>query len=100
MLSAVIEWLESHLRTCSFKEIFGIDCPGCGLQRSFIELLKGNIMESISLYPALSPILFMFLFLFLHLVLKFRNGAHILKIMFIANISLISLHYIFKLITI
>lgn len=100
MLSEIIEWLESHIRPCFFKEHFGIDCPGCGLQRSFIELLKGNIIESVQLYPALIPTLFMFLFLCLHLVLKFRHGAQILKLLFIMNISLIFIHYIYKLITI
>lgn len=94
----IIEWLESFQRPCFFKEHFGIDCPGCGLQRSFIELLKGHFIESVRLYPALLPILFMFLFLCIHIVIKFRNGAQILKLMFITNISLIFLHYIYKLI--
>jgi len=95
MLQKIIEWLESHYSHCFFKDHFGIDCPGCGLQRSFVELLKGNIIESILLYPALIPILLMFFFLGLHLILKFRNGAQILKLMFITNMSLIFLHYIY-----
>jgi hypothetical protein len=98
MLQHLIKWLESHQQTCSFKDHFGIICPGCGLQRSIIELLKGNLLNSIYLYPALIPILAMFAFLALHLAFKFRNGAFILKIMFIVNISLISLNYIYKLI--
>ena len=98
MLQKTIEWLESRQRTCFFKEHFGIDCPGCGLQRSFIELLKGHFLESISLYPALIPTIIMFLFLFLHIILKFKHGALILKYMFITNMSLIFVHYIYKLI--
>jgi hypothetical protein len=98
-MDRLINWLEAHQNSCPFKEHFGIDCPGCGLQRSIIELLKGNIMESIILYPALLPILTMFSFLALHLLFRFRHGALILKIMFIFNISLIALNYIYKLIT-
>jgi hypothetical protein len=98
MLQKTIEWLESLQRPCFFKEHFGIDCPGCGLQRSFIELLKGNLIESIRLYPALIPIIIMFLFLCLHIMLKFKNGALVLKYMFITNMSLIFVHYIYKLI--
>lgn len=99
MLTKVITWLESHQHSCSFKDHFGIDCPGCGLQRSIIELLKGNLLESIYLCPALLPIIAMFAYLALHLIFRFRHGALILKIMFILNISIISFHYIFKLIT-
>ena len=33
--------------TCPFKILFHIDCPGCGLTRATISLLKGNIMESL-----------------------------------------------------
>jgi hypothetical protein len=98
-MDRLINWLEAHQNSCPFKEHFGIDCPGCGLQRSIIELLKGNIMESIILYPALLPVMTMFCFLALHLRFRFRHGALILKIMFIFNISLIALNYIYKLIT-
>jgi len=98
-MNRLISWLEAHQQSCSFKEHFGIDCPGCGLQRSIIELLKGNIVASISLYPALIPVMTMFVFLALHLLFRFRHGALILKIMFIFNISLIAINYIYKLIT-
>jgi Protein of unknown function (DUF2752) len=98
-MNKLVSWLEAHQQSCSFKEHFGFDCPGCGLQRSIIELLKGNIVESISLYPALIPVMTMFVFLALHLLFRFRQGALILKIMFIFNISLIALNYIYKLMT-
>ena len=99
MLDKVIHWLEAHQKPCSFKEAVGIDCPGCGLQRSIIELLKGHLWESFILYPALMPVMAMFIFLLLHLIFKFRSGAFILKVMFILNASIIFLHYIYKLIT-
>ena len=34
---------------CPFREILHIDCPGCGLTRATIALLKGNVMESLKL---------------------------------------------------
>jgi hypothetical protein len=97
MREHLIEWLEAHTRSCAFKEQTGIYCAGCGLQRSVIALLKGNIIESLVLYPALLPILLMFAFLFLHLIFRFRAGATILKYMFVANITIIVLHYIYLL---
>jgi len=98
MLEKIIQWLEGHMKPCTFKEVVGIECPGCGLQRSVIALLKGNIWESILIYPALLPVTAMFIFLVLHLIFKFKWGAFILKVMFILNASIIFLHYIYKLI--
>jgi hypothetical protein len=98
MLERLISWLENHLSPCIYKENLGFECPGCGLQRSLIELLKGNLWESLKLYPALIPILFMFTFLTIHLIVQFRKGGDILKYMFIFNVSVVIIQYIFKLI--
>jgi Protein of unknown function (DUF2752) len=38
--------------TCMMHAKFGIDCPGCGLTRSFIHLAHGRIAEGWSLNPA------------------------------------------------
>jgi hypothetical protein len=99
MFDKIIAWLESHLVTCSYKKYLGVECPGCGMQRSFIELLKGNFYESFVLYPALLPTMFLLTFLVLHLIFKFKNGANILKIVFIINASIMVLNYIYKLLT-
>ena len=98
MLQTVISWLESHLGTCSFKEHVGMECPGCGIQRSIIALLKGDLLESLLVFPALLPLLAMFLFLGIHLTFKLKNGALVLKIFFITNICLIFSAFIIKII--
>ena len=91
----MIEWLERHLLDCPVKQSLGIPCPGCGMQRSIIELLKGNLLKSIEFYPALIPLIIMVLFLILHLIFKFKNGAKILKIIFIVNALIIFVNYFF-----
>lgn len=35
-----------HLLPCLFKSITGLSCPGCGIQRSFLLLLNGDIAAS------------------------------------------------------
>lgn len=97
MLQRFIEWLESHMQSCFYKQYFGIECPGCGMQRSFIELLKGNFVESLIMFPALIPTIIMIAYLILHLIFKFTHGANMLKILFIINTTIVVLSYIYKL---
>ncbi|CAN5811730.1 hypothetical protein BH11BAC7_BH11BAC7_30240 [soil metagenome] len=89
---SAIDWLEHHLLACPYKSLTGIDCPGCGMQRAFIALLRGDLSESFSIYPALLPILFTLLLLMLHLKFRFKNGAVILMYSFIGStvVALIS----------
>lgn len=98
MLENIISWMEGHMGTCHFHEQTQVACPGCGLQRAFISLLKGDLLESIILFPALIPLLVMFSFLVLHLIFKFRHGALALKIMYISNVAIILANFITKLI--
>jgi hypothetical protein len=49
---------------CIVKKTTGIDCPGCGLTRSFIYLCHGHISDSFRLHP-LGPVIFLFFFLML-----------------------------------
>ncbi|MFZ1694855.1 MAG: DUF2752 domain-containing protein [Flavobacteriales bacterium] len=81
---------------CFYKKYFGMDCPGCGMQRALVELFKGNLAESFHLYPALLPILFMLAFLGAHLVFKFENGGTWLKYIYIGVAIIITLSYVLK----
>jgi hypothetical protein len=90
------DWLETVAQPCFYRNFLGIDCPGCGMQRAFTELLRGNIMESIALYPALFPGMLLVFMLVGHLVFKFQHGAMLLKIIFIINALIMVLHYIYK----
>jgi len=96
MLDKLIHWLESHQQACFYKKHFGVECPGCGMQRSFIELLKGNFYESFVLYPALIPTIILIVYLVLHILFKFKNGANILKNLFIINTAIVVLSYLYK----
>ncbi|MBS3807302.1 MAG: DUF2752 domain-containing protein [Bacteroidales bacterium] len=98
MREQLIQWLENHLQPCIYKQYVGFECPGCGFQRSLIALLKGNIWESIMIYPGLIPIILLFGILILHLLFHLKKGATILKFLFIADISIILINYIIKII--
>lgn len=92
----LIDWLNEHLLPCSIKALTGYDCPGCGVQRALIALLRGNIEASLRLYPALIFQLSTFVFTFLHLIFKFKHGAQTIKLLFIGTTIVILLSYAIK----
>lgn len=91
-----VAWLEEHMLTCPSKKVMVIDCPGCGLQRSVICLLKGDIQASWDVYPPGMFVIATLLLLGLHLLFGFKHGALMLKIFFILTISVMVINYIYK----
>jgi len=92
----VVSWLEGHLLACPIKKHFLIDCPGCGLQRSVVALMRGDVAESWRMYPATLPILLLIVFTFLHIRFQFRQGAFVIKFLYIAATFLILANYLLK----
>ena len=93
-----VNWLEKRQLSCFYKSVFGVECPGCGMQRALIALLRGEFAESIKLYPALIPTMFMLFFLVVHLFYRLKNGARILVSLFFLNVVIIVISYMCKLI--
>lgn len=91
-----VDFLGQHLFDCPFKRSFGIDCPGCGLQRSIISLVNGHFIDSFKLYPATIPILLLAIFTFLHIKLDFKFGAFAIKIVFFFIAFIVVVNYIYK----
>jgi hypothetical protein len=76
-----------------------MDCPGCGMQRSILALLEGDLGRSLSLYPATIPIFALLIYTALHLKMDFKQGAAIIKWGYIACAIIIMTFYIYKIIT-
>jgi hypothetical protein len=98
-MSKIIDYYEKHMPSCIYHKYLGIDCPGCGFQRSLIYLLKGDLVASLKTFPALIPILVMLSYLILHLIFKFKKGHRVLLWLFILSSILIVSNYIFKILT-
>ncbi|MPQ47406.1 DUF2752 domain-containing protein [Marinifilum sp. N1E240] len=97
MWQQFINWISKNNSTCPFQEHIGISCPGCGFQSSLIALLKGNLIESIKLYPALLPILATLSLLLVHINFKLSWGTKGIKILFTLSVILILFNYFHKL---
>ena len=93
----LVPFLEDHLLSCPWKQV-GLECTGCGLQRSIILILKGEFVAAFAMYPAIYTLFLMFVFMGFHLKFNFEKGAQILKWLFVLNIGIIVTQYILKLI--
>ena len=88
--------LEKYMFPCLSKTLFGIECLGCGFQRSLVLFLQGDFSASFKMYPALLTT-----FLFLGIVgLNFidtnRNYKKLLLVSAFTNGAFMVVGYFFK----
>lgn len=81
---------------CMSKKLFGIECLGCGTQRAFVLLLKGEFVEAFKMYPAIYTLIPFFLLISLHLIDKSRNYTTYIKWLAIINGIIMITSYIIK----
>ena len=62
---------------CSNKQLFGLECMGCGIQRAIKLILEGKFVEAFYMYPAIYPIIFLLLIIFLNFIDKKRSYSKI-----------------------
>ncbi len=96
----MIHWLQHHLLPCPFKHLTGIDCPGCGFQRSVIELLQGNFKQSFLLYPPAIPILLVMVYYYITLFKVYSPKYKLLNPLLVVLAFIILVNYSIKLSTI
>lgn len=92
----MLDWLEQHLLSCPIKSFYGIDCPGCGLQRSILLLLRGDVYGCVSMYPATIPLLMVISLFFLHLKFDFKWAPKTLVFLYILTGIIVLAHYVWK----
>ncbi|WP_299839164.1 DUF2752 domain-containing protein [uncultured Tenacibaculum sp.] len=92
--------IESHMLPCMNKKIFGIDCPGCGFQRSSVLVYKGEFKEAFHMFPGIYTSILFFLAVIAHFIFKKKITVKILLIIAIINVITITIAYLIKMNTI
>lgn len=92
----IVSWLAQNMLPCGFKYFFGIDCPGCGLQRSIILLLQGNVWASIQMYPPLLPTVFVLALHFFNKRIKYEGQTYFFKLIVWSVAGLIAINFLYK----
>lgn len=77
--------LEKYMFPCISKTLFGIECLGCGFQRAFLLVFKGDFEGAFEMYPAIYSSLILLLIIGFHFTNRKRNYKKILIILAIIN---------------
>lgn len=88
--------MEEYMIPCFSKSLFGVECLGCGTQRSLLLLFQGEFVAAFKMFPAIYTTLCFFGFLFLHLLDKSRNYSKIVISLAIINAIVMIVAYYFK----
>ena len=88
--------LEDYMLPCLNKKLFGLDCLGCGFQRSLLHFIKGDFIAAFNVYPAIYTLILLAIFLILNLKFKFKSGKKIIIIFTIINVLIIIASYFIK----
>jgi CHASE2 domain-containing sensor protein len=95
---AILLELENYMLPCMNKQIFGIECPGCGFQRSMSLLLDGNFIDALKIYPAIFTIILLVGFVGASLVFNIKYSFKIKIYLLYLNAGIIIVSYVYKMV--
>lgn len=81
---------------CLSKTFFGLECLGCGFQRSFLLLINGDFIDAFKMYPAVYTLLGLFIFIMINLKVKFKHSKKIISRLAYLNLSIMIINYLVK----
>jgi hypothetical protein len=88
--------IEKYMLPCFTKKIFGIDCPGCGMQRAAAFLVQGKFEAAFHIYPAIYPLVLLLSFLILNKLVSFKYANFMINFLAITTVLAILINYILK----
>jgi len=88
--------LEEYMLPCLNKKLFGVDCMGCGMQRSMSLILHGNFVDAFYMYPAIYTLILLFGVILINTFKDFKFANKIIIILAILNVAIIIGNFIIK----
>lgn len=88
--------LEDYMLPCLNKELLGVECPGCGMQRAIGLLLQGDFIGAFYMYPAIYTLMLLFGFLLADQFFRFRHANKINILLMISSVVLILVNFVMK----
>lgn len=88
--------MEDYMLPCLNKQLFGVDCLGCGIQRATALLFQGEFVAAFKMYPAIYTLILLVLFLIFNLFIKFKFDRIIKIALIIINVLIVVIGYMVK----
>lgn len=88
--------MEEFLLPCMNKQLFGLECYGCGGQRALVLLLSGKFIPAFKMFPAIYPLLILLSFVLINIFYKFKFDFSIKIGLIILTAGTIFINYIIK----
>ncbi|MBL7822457.1 MAG: DUF2752 domain-containing protein [Saprospiraceae bacterium] len=91
-----MNFLGGDLFPCAYKQLFNIDCPICGFQRSFILLINGDFIKSFYTYAPLIPILIYLLVCVVYIISPSKFSKNLINNFGLGVLYIVGCNYIIK----
>lgn len=88
---------DNTLIPCLNKQLLGMECPGCGLQRSVLLLFEGEFSAAFMMYPAIYPLILLILFLLADQFIKIRYANTISIFLMVTTVVFILANFLYRL---
>ncbi|MDO5971835.1 DUF2752 domain-containing protein [Flavivirga aquimarina] len=93
-----MQTVDDYMLPCLNKKLLGIECMGCGLQRSIVLIFKGQFADAFYMYPAVYSLIILFVCIGINIFFKFKHSNRIIGALAIITIAIIIISYIIKII--
>jgi len=88
--------MEEYLLPCLNKELFGIDCMGCGIQRATVLIFKGEFVAAFKMYPAIYTLFLLVGIVIFNFFVKFKFDTQFKIGLLFLNVLIIIISYLIK----
>lgn len=89
--------IEDYMLPCLNKKYLGMECPGCGLQRSAVMIVKGEFVDAFFMYPAVYSLIAFFGFVIFNHFKTYKYANKIIITLAILNVVIIVGSFLTKL---
>lgn len=87
---------EDYMLPCLNKKFLGIECMGCGMQRSLSLIIQGDFVAAFYMYPAIYTLILLISFVLINSYKNYKFASKIIITLAIINVILIVGNFIFK----
>ncbi len=81
---------DKFMMPCLSKQLFGLDCPGCGMQRSAALVLEGHFESALHMFPAIYTTIVLFALIGVNVVFKKSLSRIIIPIAILNGIIMLA----------